>query len=101
MEQSINENPTVTLKELQAKLELEMGLTVCLTTVGNAVNGMMYYYKKMHYEPATMNSLLNKEKHRDFLRTLTETIGNGKRIVSGKTKPISMFGAHDQLDGAE
>ena len=55
----------------------------------------------MHYETATVNSLRNKEKRSDFLRTLTETIGNGKRIVSGKTKPISMFGAHDQLDGAE
>ena len=39
-----------------------MGLTVCLTTVGNAVNGMMYSYKKMHYEPATMNYLSNKEE---------------------------------------
>ena len=58
-------------------------------------------YKKVHYETATVNSLRNKEKRSDFLRTLTETIGNGKRIVSGKTKPISMFGAHDQLDGAE
>ena len=39
-----------------------MGLTVCLTTVGNTVNGMMYSYKKMHYEPATMNYLSNKEE---------------------------------------
>ena len=31
LEQRINENPSVTLKELQAKLEMEMGLTVCLT----------------------------------------------------------------------
>ena len=81
LEQRINENPSVTLKELQAKLEMEMGLTVCLTTVGNAVNGMMYSYKKMHYEPAIMNSLPNKEKRRDFLHTLTEAIGNGERIV--------------------
>ena len=44
-------------------------------------NGMMYSYKKMHYELATMNSLPNKEKRRDFLHTLTEAIGNGKRIV--------------------
>ena len=28
-----------------------------------------------------MNSLPNKEKRRDFLHTLTEAIGNGKRIV--------------------
>ena len=28
-----------------------------------------------------MNSLQNKEKLRDFLRTLTEAIDNGKRIV--------------------
>ena len=81
LEELINDNPSVTLKELQAKLALEMGLTVCLTTVGNAVNGMMYSYKKMHHEPATMNSLRNKEKRRDFRRTLTEAIGNGKRIV--------------------
>ena len=35
----------------------------------------------MHYEPATMNSQENKEKWRDFLRTLVGAIGNGKRIV--------------------
>ena len=78
LEQRFNEKPSATLKELLAKLELEIGLTVCLTTVGNAVNGMMYSYKKMHYEPATMNSLPNKG---NFLRTLTEAIGNGKSIV--------------------
>ena len=58
-----------------------MSLNVCLSTVGNAMNGMMYSYKKMHDEPATMNSVQNKEKRRDFLRTLTEAIGDGKRIV--------------------
>ena len=81
LEQRINENPSVTLKELQTKLQLEIGLTVCLTTVGNAVKGMMYSYKKTHHEPSTVNSLQNREKHRDFLRTLTAVIGNGKRIV--------------------
>ena len=65
LEQRINENPSVTLKELQTKLHLEMGLTVCLTTVGNVVKGMMYSYKKMHHEPSTMNSLENREKRHD------------------------------------
>ena len=57
---------------------MEAGLKVCLTTVGNAVNGMMYSQK----DESTMNSPPNKEKRRDFWRTLTEAIGNnGKRIV--------------------
>ena len=81
LKQRINENPSVTLKELQTKLQLEIGLTVCLTTVRNAVKGMMYSYKKMYHEPSTMNSLQNRENRRDFLRTLTTAIGNGKRMV--------------------
>ena len=82
LEQQINEkNPGITLKELLAKLELEMGLNVCLSTVDNAVNGMIYSYKKIHHKPATMNSVQHKEKCRDFLHTLTEAIGDGKRIV--------------------
>ena len=78
LEQRINENPSVTLKELQAKLQLEIGLTVCLTTEGNAVKGMMYSYKKMNHEPSAINSLQNREKRRDFLRTFTAAISNGK-----------------------
>ena len=81
LEQRITENPGVTLTELQAKLELEMALTVFFTTVSNAVNDMMYSYKKMHHEPATMNSVQNMEKRRNFLRTLTEAIRNGKSTV--------------------
>ena len=50
LEQQINENPGITLKELQAKLELEMDLKICLSTVGNAVNSMMYFYKKMYHQ---------------------------------------------------
>ena len=39
------------------------------------------FLEKMHHEPATMNSLWNKEKRHDFLCMLTEASGNGKRIV--------------------
>ena len=81
LEQRINEKPSVTLKELQAKLQLEIGLTACLTTVGNVVKGMMYSYKKMYHKPSTMNSLQNREKRRYFFYTLTAAISNGKRIV--------------------
>lgn len=71
----------MTLKDLQSKLDCELGLKVCLSTVGNAVNGMMYSTKKLHHEPATTNSPANKAKRRDFLIALTSALGNGKRIV--------------------
>ena len=34
LEECINENPSVILRKLQAKLEMEAGLKVCLTAVG-------------------------------------------------------------------
>ena len=81
LEQWIDANPAVTLKDLQSKLECVVGVKVCLSTVGNAVNGMLYTSKMLHHEPSTMNSPANKAKRRDFLIALTSAIGNGKRIV--------------------
>lgn len=47
LEEWINSNPAVTLKELKMKLESEVGLNVCPSTVGNAVHGLLYITKKL------------------------------------------------------
>ena len=63
LEEWINPNPAVTLKEMQINLESVASLRVCLSTVGNTVNGMLYSTKKLHHKPSTMNSPANKAKH--------------------------------------
>ena len=77
----VSENPLITLKEIQDKIQVEYELTVSTTTIHKHMEGKFYTVKKIRFEPATINCEENKTKRAYYVSRLMEESGNGKTIV--------------------
>lgn len=60
----ITENPTITLRSIQSRLRVEYNKDVCLSTIGNHLDGALITLKKTHPICETMNSDMNKERRK-------------------------------------
>ena len=77
----LEDNPMITLTQIQEKLEKEFELKVCLSTVHNHVEGLLFTTKKIHYEPQSMNSAETKNRRRAFVQAILEYTGQGKDVI--------------------
>lgn len=69
------------LKRLKEKVLEEFHVTICLSTLGNYLEGSLFTLKQVHKQPVTMNSNENKMLRANYFRTLNNYIQLGKQIV--------------------
>ena len=77
----IEEDSTISLKQMKNKLFAEFHVTVSTTTIGNCLEGQMYTLKQVHKIPVTMNSQGNKIKRSEYVEQLNEYVSSGHQIV--------------------
>jgi len=58
----IEENVSISLREITEKLNNRYNLTVCTSTIDNHFEGMLFTVKKVHRETETANNDINKQK---------------------------------------
>ena len=76
----LEEDTTLTLVQLKAKLQDEQ-MFVSTTTIANYLDGQMFTMKKIHWQPATMNSVRNKEQRKDYVTRLNNYIQQGRQVL--------------------
>lgn len=77
----VEEDCSITLKQLQQKIFQNFQVVVSVTTVGNYLEGRVFTIKQSHFEPVTMNTEENKLKRAQYVQTLNRYIEQGKQIV--------------------
>ena len=77
----VSENPPITLKEIQDKIQAEYDLTASTTTIHKHMEGKFYTVKKIRFEPATMNCEEKMTKRAYYVSRSMEESGNCKTIV--------------------
>lgn len=77
----VEEDCSQTLKSLREKVSGEFNVRICLSTLGNYLEGRLFTLKQVHKQPVTMNSNENKMLRAHYVRTLNDYIQQGKQIV--------------------
>lgn len=77
----VEQNPSVTLKQLQSHVMSAFGKSISTTTVGNVLHAKVYTVKTTHQQPVTMNSEDNKHKRREYVRNLSSYIRQGRQVI--------------------
>lgn len=77
----VENNTSITLRELKNKIQSEYNKNVTITTISNVLNGMMYTIESVHKEPILMNSSENKQKRAKYVEDLNAYIASGKQII--------------------
>ena len=73
----VSENPLITLKEIQDKIQAEYDFTVSTTTIHKHMERKFYNtVKKIMFEQATMNCEENKTKRAYYVSRVMEESGN-------------------------
>ncbi|GMF48594.1 unnamed protein product [Phytophthora fragariaefolia] len=81
LEEYIEEDSRRTLADLRDKLESDLGVSVCKSSIHRALQGMLYSTKHLRIEKATMNPSGNKAKRNAFVESLNSHIDEGNMIV--------------------
>lgn len=68
----LENNPTITLREMVEKLYQEFQLKIAKTSVSNHLNMMVYSLKNLRSDPAVANCLENKQKREKFVKKLLQ-----------------------------
>ena len=76
----VEENPLITLTESKSKIQNEIDIIISTTTIHKYIECRLYS-EKILLEPCTMNSVSNKEKHRDYVQASMDKMGRGKFII--------------------
>ena len=87
----VEANPLITLKEMSNKLFADTGLRVSTTTIHAHLEGQLYTIKKVHAEPATMNSDENRRRRAAYVTSLMEATGDGKYIIYIDECNVNLF----------
>jgi hypothetical protein len=77
----VEEECSITLKQLQQKILQNLRNMLSVTTVGNYLEGRVFTIKQTHCEPAAMNIEENKRKRAEYVQALNHYIKQGKQIV--------------------
>ncbi|KAK9737467.1 hypothetical protein QE152_g10679 [Popillia japonica] len=80
-ELDIEENCSLTLKQIKTKVLQAFHKDICTSTIGSYLEGRMYSFKNVHKQFVNMNSLENKQKRADYVTALNNLIQAGKQIV--------------------
>lgn len=77
----IEDDTTLSLVQLKAKIFEAFQVILSTTTVGNYVTNRLYTVKKIHWEPLTMNSDDNKNLRKLYVESLTTHIQEGRQVL--------------------
>lgn len=77
----VEEDCSCTLQQLKVKILTNFNTSISVSTVGNYLEGRLFTMKKVHNEPCTMNSDINKRKRAEYVQSLNNYIRQGKQIV--------------------
>lgn len=77
----IEDDAGLTLEQIKSKVLHTFQKTVSVSTIGNYLEDRVLTFKQVHYEPVTMNSIANKARRAEYVRTLNELVQQGKQIV--------------------
>jgi transposase len=70
----VEEECSITLKQLQRKILQNFRNMLSVTTVGNYLEGGVFTIKQTHCEPAAMNIEENKRKRAEYVQALNHYI---------------------------
>lgn len=78
----LEEDCSLTLVQIKARLEAEqVGLSISTTSIANYLEGEMFTTKKIHWQPSSMNSTVNKELRRRYIIELNNCIQQGRQVL--------------------
>lgn len=77
----LEENCTLTLKQIKDKINNEFQIEIGTTAIGNYLEGRLFTLKQVHKQPVNMNSHENKIRRAEYVRLLNGYIQEGKQIV--------------------
>lgn len=77
----VEEDCSISLKDIQNKIMSNFGKSISVATVGNYLEGRMFTTKQVHVEPVTMNAEVNKAKRAEYVQALNQYIQEGKQVV--------------------
>lgn len=87
----IEDDPTLTMKKMQAAILREYHLTVSTMTISNYLNGQLYSIKKLHHKPQNMNLMENKIKRKSYVQELNAYIQEGRQIMFVDETNFNLF----------
>ncbi|XP_017486987.1 PREDICTED: uncharacterized protein LOC108375357 isoform X5 [Rhagoletis zephyria] len=95
----IEENSTLTLKQIQLKVYYAFDKEVSICTIYDSLQGRLYTTKQLNHQPATINSAENKAKRAEYVRALNNFIQAGKQIIYIDETNFKLFcrGTQDRL----
>lgn len=77
----IEENVSITLREIVDKLKTVHNISVCRSTVDNHLHNMLFTVKKVNNEREQMNIEINKQKRRDYVQRILEINGEVDSVI--------------------
>lgn len=77
----LEEDPQITIKQLQEKAIQSLGLIVSVSTISRCLHGLCFNVKKVHHEPANMNNTVNKQKRKYYVEQLQAHMESGKLLT--------------------
>lgn len=77
----IEEDGSLSLKQVKEKVFREFHESVCISTIGNYLEGQLFTLKQVHHQSVNMNTNENKQKRAEYVRLLNNYIQLGKQIV--------------------
>nr|XP_022911119.1 uncharacterized protein LOC111422125 [Onthophagus taurus] len=77
----IEEDSTLTLKDLSNRVHNEFELRVSINTIKNWLDGKLFSLKKIRPHVANINTYENKVKRREYVEKLLESRGNGRDLI--------------------
>lgn len=77
----LEENNSMTLKQIKDKLLADLNIYISVSTIGNYLDGRLYTLKKVHHMPSTMNSEANKLLRKEYVNKLNDFIQAGYDVV--------------------
>lgn len=72
---------SLTLVQMKQRLLTEENIAISTTSIANYLEGRAYTMKKIHWEPATMNSTQNKELRKQYVTALNNHIQQGRQVL--------------------
>ena len=77
----VEQDPLISLQLIKLNIFRYFQMNVLTTTIHKYLEGQFYSVKKVLPQPSAMNSAENKEKRSNYVGSVMESIGHGKRIV--------------------
>ncbi|MEL7309172.1 MAG: hypothetical protein AAGK05_15815 [Pseudomonadota bacterium] len=77
----VESDPQITLKTLRRNILRDYQVSVCVSTIGNCLEGKLYTVKIIHRQPVTVNNAENKAKRAEYVQKLMNYIRQGRQPV--------------------